>query len=132
MRTYEIIFILKPDLPEGEADRFVTQMEGVVTSTGGTLRKVDRMGRRHLAYRIQKYKEGEYVLLVTDSGAPTVQEVERRLKVSDPVLKYQTVRVDEDMKRLAKRQQERAQRSSRKHPKTAAEPPAPRRESEAG
>ena len=124
MRTYEIIFILKPDLPEGEADLFVTQMEGVVTSTGGTLRKVDRMGRRHLAYRIQKYREGEYVLLVTDSEAPTVQEVERRLKVADPVLKYLTVRVDEDMKRLAKRQQERAKRSARKRSKSGAEPAA--------
>ena len=124
MRTYEIIFILKPDLPEGEADRFVTQMEGVVTATGGTLRKVDRMGRRHLAYRIQKYLEGEYVLLVTDSEAPTVQEVERRLKVADPVLKYLTVRVDEDMKRLAKRQQERAKRSTRKRTKSGAEPAA--------
>lgn len=124
MRTYEIIFILKPDLPEGEADRFVTQMEGVVTSTGGTLRKVDRMGRRHLAYRIQKYREGEYVLLVTDSEAPTVQEVERRLKVADAVLKYLTVRVDEDTKRLAKRQQERAKRSARKRPKSGAEPAA--------
>ena len=122
MRTYEIIFILKPDLPEGEADRFVTQMEGVVTATGGTLRKVDRMGRRHLAYRIQKYLEGEYVLLVTDSEAPTVQEVERRLKVADPVLKYLTVRVDEDMKRLAKRQQERAKRSTRKRTKSGAKP----------
>ena len=124
MRTYEIIFILKPDLPEGEADRFVTQMEGVVTSTGGTLRKVDRMGRRHLAYRIQKYREGEYVLLVTDSEAPTVQEVERRLKVADPVLKYLTVRVDEEMKRLTKRQQERAKRSARKRTKSGAEPAA--------
>ena len=124
MRTYEIIFILKPDLPEGEADRIVTQMEGVVTSTGGTLRKVDRMGRRHLAYRIQKYREGEYVLLVTDSEAPTVQEVERRLKVADPVLKYLTVRVDEDMKRLAKRQQERTKRSARKRTKSGAEPAA--------
>ena len=121
MRTYEIIFILKPDLPEEEASRFVSQMEGVVTTTGGTVRKVDRMGRRRLAYRIQRYMEGEYVLLATESEAPTVLEVERRLKVAEPVLKYITVRTDEEMKRLAKKQQIRARRSARKKPKPSAE-----------
>ena len=124
MRTYEIMFILKPDLPEGEADRFVSQMEGVITSTGGSLRKTDRMGRRHLAYRIQRYREGEYVLFLTDSEAATVQEAERRLKVADPVLKYITVRVDEATKRIAKMQQKRAKRASRKKPKSGAEPAA--------
>jgi small subunit ribosomal protein S6 len=96
-------------------------MEGVVTTTGGTVRKVDRMGRRRLAYRIQRYMEGEYVLLATESEAPTVLEVERRLKVAEPVLKYITVRTDEDMKRLAKKQQIRARRSARKKPKASAE-----------
>lgn len=121
MRTYEIMFILKPDLPEEEANRFVSQMEGVVTSTGGTLRKMDRMGRRRLAYRIKKYHEGEYVLLALESEAPTVVEVERRLKVAEPVLRYLTVRTDEDMKRLAKAQQIRAARSARKKSKPSAE-----------
>ena len=121
MRTYEIMFILKPDFPEEEANRFVSQMEGVVTSTGGTLRKVDRMGRRRLAYRIKKYHEGEFVLLFLESEAPTVVEVERRLKVAEPVLRYLTVRTDEDMKRLAKAQQIRAARSARKKAKPSAE-----------
>ena len=124
MRTYEIMFILKPDLPEGEADRFVSQMEGVITTTGGTLRKTDRMGRRHLAYQIQRYREGEYILMVTESEAATVQEAERRLKVADPVLKYLTVRVDEDTKRLAKMQQKRSKRAARKKPKPGTEPAA--------
>ena len=121
MRTYEIIFILQPDLPEGEADRFVAQMEGIVTSTGGTFRKADRMGRRRLAYRIRRYVEGEYVLFVVDAEAPTVLELERRLKVADPVLKYLTVRVDEGMKRLAKLQQIRATRAARKKTKRGTE-----------
>jgi small subunit ribosomal protein S6 len=117
MRTYETIFILKPDLPEDEAGKFVTQMEGVIASTGGTLQKTDRMGRRRLAYRIQKYQEGEYVLLVSEAGPATVVEVERRLKVAEPVLKYMTVRTDEDLKRIAKKQQERAKRSARRKSK---------------
>jgi small subunit ribosomal protein S6 len=125
MRTYETIFILKPDTPEEEASRFVTQMEGVVTSTGGTLQKTDRMGRRRLAYRIQKYQEGEYVLLVSEAGPATVVEVERRLKVAEPVLKYMTVRTDEDLKRVAKKQGERAKRAARRKPKQSAEPAHP-------
>lgn len=121
MRTYETIFILKPDLPEEEAGKFVTQMEGVVTSTGGTLQKTDRMGRRRLAYHIQKYHEGEYVLLVTEAEPATILEVERRLKVAEPVLKYMTVRTDEALKRVAKKQRERAKRSARRKPRQSAE-----------
>ena len=121
MRTYETIFILKPDLPEEDTGKFVTQMEGVVASTGGTLQKTDRMGRRRLAYKIQKYHEGEYVLLVSEAGPATVQEVERRLKVAEPVLKFITVRTDQALKRVAKKQRERMKRSARKKPKQSAQ-----------
>lgn len=124
MRTYETIFILKPDFPEEDTAKFVTQMEEVVTSTGGTMQKTDRMGRRRLAYQIQKYHEGEFVLLASESEPATIQEVERRLKVAEPVLKYMTVRTDEDLKRLAKKQQERAQRASRRKPRQSAASPA--------
>ena len=122
MRIYETIFILKPDLPDDEADRIVAQMESVITSSGGTLRKTDRMGRRRLAYLIRRYREGQYVLLDAECDAATVQEVERRLKVTEPVLKYQTVRVDEDLKRAAKLQQARAKNAARKKPRRGAEP----------
>ena len=122
MRIYETIFILKPDLPDDEADRIVAQMESVITSSGGTLRKTDRMGRRRLAYLIRRYREGQYVLLDAECDAATVQEVERRLKVTEPVLKYQTVRVDEELKRAAKLQQARAKNAARKKPRRGAEP----------
>lgn len=122
MRIYETIFILKPDLPDDEADRIVAQMEGVITSGGGSLRKTDRMGRRRLAYLIRNYREGQYVLLEIECDAATVQELERRLKVTEPVLKYQTVRVDEDLKRAAKQQQARAKHAARKKPRGGAEP----------
>ncbi len=124
MRIYETIFILKPDLPDDEADRIVAQMEGVITSTGGTLRKTDRMGRRRLAYLIRHYREGQYVLLDSECEAATIQEVERRLKVTEPVLKYQTVRVDEELKKLAKLQQARAKNAARKKPRGGAAPAA--------
>jgi small subunit ribosomal protein S6 len=124
MRIYETIFILKPDLPDDEADRIVAQMEAIITSSGGTLRKTDRMGRRRLAYLIRRYREGQYVLLESECDAATVQEVERRLKVTEPVLKYQTVRVDEALKRAAKLQQARAKNSARKKKRGGPEPAA--------
>jgi len=114
MRIYETIFILKPDLPEEEVEKIVSQMESVVTSTGGTLRKTDRMGKRRLAYLIRRYREGIYVLLDSEAGPATIQELERRLKVTEPVLKYQTVRVDEEQKRAAKLQAARQKHSSKK------------------
>jgi small subunit ribosomal protein S6 len=124
MRIYETIFILKPDLPDDEADRIVAQMEGVITSGGGTLRKTDRMGRRRLAYLIRRYREGQYVMLDSECDAATIQELERRLKVTEPVLKYQTVRVDEALKRAAKLQQARSKHSSRKKKRGGTEPAA--------
>ena len=120
MRIYETIFILKPDLPDDEADRIVTQMEAVITSGGGTLRKTDRMGRRRLAYLIRRYREGQYVLLDSECSAPTVLELERRLKVTEPVLKFQTVRVDEELKRAAKLQAARSKHSAKKKPRGGA------------
>jgi len=124
MRIYETIFILKPDLPDDEADRIVAQMEAVITAGGGTLRKTDRMGRRRLAYLIRRYREGQYVLIDSECNAATVQELERRLKVTEPVLKFQTVRVDEELKRAAKVQAIRTKHSSKKRPRGGAAPAA--------
>ena len=86
-------------------------------ATGGTLRKTDRRGRRRLAYLIRRYRDGQYVLLDAECEAPTIQELERRLKVTEPVLKYQTVRVDEEQKRVKKLQQVRLKHSARKKPR---------------
>jgi small subunit ribosomal protein S6 len=119
-RLYETIFILKPDLPEEDADKIITQMEGVITTGGGTLRKTDRMGRRRLAYLVRRYREGNYVLLDSECGPAAIQELERRLKVTEPVLKYQTVRVDEGMKRATKLQQARAKNAARRKRRSSA------------
>ena len=124
MRIYEIMFILKPDIPEEESERIISQMENVVTSTGGTLRKTDRMGRRRLAYFVRRYREGLYVLLDAECGVATVQELERRLKVAEPVLKFQTVRIDDELKRAAKLQATRSKHSARRKPKAGPEPAA--------
>ena len=102
MRVYEITFILKPDLTEEVVDHFVAQMETVVTSTGGTVRSVEKWGRRRLAYEVRRNREGYYVLFTVECEPPTVREFERILKVSDPAIKFLTVRIDQELKRLEK------------------------------
>lgn len=114
MRKYELIFIVRTDFPEEELGKLITQMEGVVTSHGGKVEKVEKMGRRRLAYRVQRQREGMYVLFVVEGGGETVKEFERRLKVNDAVLKYLSVRVDEELKRAEKAKAWRAEQAARK------------------
>lgn len=102
MRKYEAVFVVRPDVPEEEVDKLVAQMEGVVTGAGGRVEKVEKMGRRRLAYRIQRHREGFYVLFSVEGSGDTVKEFERRLKVTDTVIKFLTVRIDEDLKRAEK------------------------------
>lgn len=127
MRTYEVIFIIRPDIADDEADKLVEQMEHVVTNGGGKIRKTDRIGRRRLAYMVGRFREGIYVLLDIECDAATIHEIERRMKVTEPVMKYQSVRTDEELKRAAKLAAIRAKRppSRRARAAAASAPPAP-------
>ena len=127
MRIYEILFIIRPDVPEEEIEGIIDPLKGVVTQSGGTVDKVDKWGTRKLAYRVQKYREGQYVLLQfsTDKAAETVKELERRLRVSDTVVKFLTVRIDEELKRVEKLKKRREKRAARKPAPAAAAPEAP-------
>lgn len=126
MRIYEIMFILRPELPEEEVDRIITQFEGVVTSTGGTVQKAEKWARRRLAYDVKRCREGQYILFTVECDPGTVREFERRLKVADQVIKFMTVRVDLDWKRLAKMKKKREERAARrKKPSTAPAAAAP-------
>ncbi|HET7841647.1 MAG TPA: 30S ribosomal protein S6 [Terriglobia bacterium] len=124
MRKYELLFIVRPDTPEEALDKLVTQMEGVVSGAGGKVEKTERMGRRRLAYRVGGFQDGHYVLFVLEGSGETVKEFERRLRVTDSVIKYITVRVDEEQKRIDKQKALRAKQEARKpRPKPAAAPP---------
>ena len=114
MRIYENLFIVKPDATEEEIDHLVDQMSKNVTAAGGTIDKVDKWGKRRLAYRIDKHREGTYVLMQFSVEAPVVKEFERRLRVQDSVIKFLTVRIDETLKRLDKRKKEREKRAHRR------------------
>jgi small subunit ribosomal protein S6 len=123
MRIYEELFIAKPDAPDEEVDAFIEQMKTSVSNHGGTVDKVEKWGKRKLAYKVDRYREGAYVLFQFSASPETVKEFERRLRVSDLVIKFLTVRIDETLKRLEKRKKEREKRAHRKPP--AAAPPAP-------
>ena len=128
MRKYEIIFVVRPDVNDEELEKLVTQMQGVVTGAGGIIEKVEKMGRRRLAYRVARQREGLYILFVLEGNGDTVKEFERRLKVTDSVIKYLTVRVDEELKRAAKFKAMRAKQEARRprsKPAPAAAPAPP-------
>lgn len=125
MRIYEELFIAKHDAPEEDIDALVGQLESVVTGSGGKMDKVDKWGVRKLAYKVDKRAEGFYVLLVFHTTAEGIKEVERRLRVSDLVLKWLTVRMDEKLKWLEKRKKAREKRAARKPPPAAPPPAAP-------
>ncbi|MCC6863053.1 MAG: 30S ribosomal protein S6 [Bryobacterales bacterium] len=122
MRVYEELFIVKPDAPEEEVDAFVEGLTSMITSSGGVVDKVEKWGKRKLAYQVEKYNEGFYVLIQISAGPEIVQELERRLRVADLVIKFLTVRIDPTLKRLEKRRKQREKRAYRKA--TAAPAPA--------
>src|SRR6185369_15309138 len=116
MRVYEELFILKPDAPEEEADAFIGQIKDLITNGKGTVEKADKWGNRKLAYRVQKYNEGIYVLIQFSSSPELVREVERRMRVTDMVIKFITVRIDEKTKKIEKRKKQRDKRAARRPP----------------
>jgi small subunit ribosomal protein S6 len=122
MRIYEELFIVRPDATDEEIDPLIEQIKGIVTSHGGTVDKTDKWGVRRLAYRVQKRSEGHYILLQFSASPGTVHEIERRLRVTDMVLKFITVRIDEKLKRIEKRRIAREKRAARKPPPPVAAP----------
>ena len=101
-RTYEIMFIVRPDVEEADLDKLIEGFSANVTSGGGEIKSVEKMGRRRLAYTVRKFNDGFYVLLNVAAPGNLIGEIERRLRVSEPVIKFITVRMDEEEKRLAK------------------------------
>jgi small subunit ribosomal protein S6 len=114
MANYEIMFIVNPNATEDEVDKIVTQVEGVITSAGGQILKKEKMGKRRLAYEVSRFREGFYVLFALTANGDVVRECERRLRVMDPVLKYLTVRVDDETRRLDKMRSYRQRRAARR------------------
>jgi small subunit ribosomal protein S6 len=114
MRIYEELFVVRPDATDEEVDPLIEQLKTVITHSNGTLDKTEKWGIRKLAYRVMKHNEGQYILLTFTAEADVVKEMERRLRVSDLVMKFLTVRIDEKLKRVEKRKKAREKRAARK------------------
>ena len=112
MRTYEALFIVAPNVEETDLESLITQFSEVLTNQGARVAKVDRMGRRRLAYTIQKFNEGYYVVLTIEGTGSELAELERRMRVTDAVIRYLTIRIDEDLKRAEKFKARRSARAA--------------------
>ncbi len=101
-RIYEVMFIVRPDMVDEDMDKLVSSIETQVTTAGGTVKSLEKMGKRRLAYWVGGFQDGFYMLLTVEGGGALVHEIERRLRVTEPVLKFITVRMDEEIKRMEK------------------------------
>src|SRR6202795_3388340 len=101
-RTYELLFIVRPDMTDEDLDKLISTLQAVVPTSGGTVQRIDKMGKRRLAYAVRRFHEGIYILMVVEGGGALIHELERRLRVTEPVIKFLTVRIDEEQKRLDK------------------------------
>jgi small subunit ribosomal protein S6 len=124
-RLYDVIFICRPDTPEADIDKIISTLEHAATEKQAKIEKLEKWGRKRMAYRVHKLREGYYVYIsLRTTHGELVKELERRLKVSDPVIKYLTVRLDEELKRQAKLKHHRERRAARR-PRKAGSPGAP-------
>src|SRR5580704_2612261 len=124
-RFYEVMFIVRPDIEDADVDKLIAGLEQTITNGGGNLRSTEKLGRRKLAYTVRKFNDGNYVLLTVDADGKLVAELERRLRVSEPVIKFITVRRDEEEKRLNKIKAIRATRKKVSAQVPAAAPVSP-------
>lgn len=113
-RVYELMFIIDPDVVEDEVTRLSESFQQIITDQGGTITKNESMGRRPLAYEINHKREGSYVLFEIEGTGSEIAELERRMRVNDQVIRYMTVRVDEDRQRAEKFKAKRARRASKR------------------
>jgi small subunit ribosomal protein S6 len=113
-RTYEVMFIVDAKATDEEITRLNENLQQIITDQGGVVTKHENMGRRQLAYPIGRQTEGHYVLYEVDGSGREIAELERRMRVNDQVIRYITVRVDEDRRRAEKFKAKRARKASRR------------------
>jgi len=113
-RTYEIVFIINPEAEDAEVMRMTEAVQKIITDQGGSITKTEMMGRRQMAYEINHKRDGIYVLLEVDGSGAEIAELERRMRVNDRILRYMTIRVDEDRRRADKFKARRARKAERR------------------
>jgi small subunit ribosomal protein S6 len=114
VRLYEATFVADPNLTEADVDAFIQQMEKVVEGKNAKCTKVDRWGKRTLAFQVGKFREGHVVIMTIEGHGEAILELERRFKVTDFIIRYLTVRVDADLKRQEKLKAKRSIKQARR------------------
>lgn len=130
MRGYELMYILDPTMDEGATQSLIGQIEDFMAKQGVTVEKTDPWGKRRLAYRIGKHLEGFYVLSQLQAAPGSVAEVERRLRVTDGVLRFLTVRVDEEQEKIERQRARKAAHEAARQQRRGERKPAPAIEGE--
>jgi len=128
LRTYEVMYIVDPETPVDRIEKLNEAVGKVIEKEGGTVIRMDDIGRRNLAYPIEKKTEGHYVLFEVDGTGQEIAELERRMRVNDMIIRFVTIRVDEDRKKADKmrdkREKRQANRSKFRATEEAADAPA--------
>ena len=125
-RTYEVVFVAAPTLTPDELEAFIAQMQTVAEGKDAKVVKVDNWGKKTLAYKIQRFRDGYYVVLTVEGGGAAIAELERRFRVTDFIMRFLSVRIDEDLKRSEKLKAARQRKLKvRPTPAVAPEPSAP-------
>jgi small subunit ribosomal protein S6 len=114
VKQYELVYIAAPEATEEQLAALATEVQQVVGRFQGTIEKTDVWGRRRLAYQIGRYKEGIYVLHVIHGSGDLVKELDRRLKVTDNIVRHLIVRVDEDLTVAAHRKERRQAKTAKR------------------
>ena len=113
-RQYEVVFIVDPTADDDEVTRLTDNLKQIATDQGGMVTKTESMGRRKLAYEILHKTEGSFMLLEIEGSGREIAELERRMRVNDRIIRYITVRVDEDRRRAEKFKAKRARKASKR------------------
>ena len=113
-RVYEVMYSAQPDTAEDDITKLNEAITSLVEKDGGTVSVVEGWGRRRMAYPINKKTEGYYVLLEIEGSGQEIAELERRFRVNDVIMRYMTVRVDEDRKAADKKSAKRERRKSKR------------------
>jgi small subunit ribosomal protein S6 len=113
-RKYELVYVVSPDATDEQVAELHTQVESIVQRMHGQLEKTDNWGRRKLAYEIGRHKEGTYVLEVINGDGELMKEIDRRLKVTDLIIRHLAVRVDEEQAVVERTKNRRTETSRRR------------------
>ncbi len=113
-RIYEVVVIVAPSATDENLDQLMTALSGIITTQGGTVTKAEKWGKRNMAYPINKFKDGHYLLFEAEGNGSEIAELERRMRVNDTIVRYMTVRVDLDRRRADKLKARRARKAEQR------------------